>query len=166
MQSSVLAFIVINVDGDFLDQTQRLAVGGFVTLKVGPENVVGFAGENALGELAIVIGIELPLGFLILGTADLHGHAVDGMVVRPPDRPKDQCVGLFRLGVMLRGTWAGADYQKNEQEGDQGKREGIRPCGVRAQAESMSSHRLRFPPPRLRLPRRSRLPPLSVRADW
>src|SRR5690349_7022943 len=101
MQSGVLALIVINVDGYFLDQPQRLAVDRFIPFQISPEDVVGFPRGNTLGELAIVIGKELPLGFLILGTPDLYGHAVDGTVVRSPNGSKNECVGLL-LGVMLR----------------------------------------------------------------
>ena len=152
------------MDGNFLDQAERLAVGGFEVLQIGPEDVVGLPRGNALGKLAIVIGKELPSGFLILGTPDLYCDAVDRTVVRSPDCSENKGVRLFRLGV-LRRAWAGNDYQKNDQEGDQAEREGIRPCGVGAQAEFMSSHRLRFLPPLL-LPLHSLLPRPSTQADW
>src|SRR5579863_2676295 len=162
MQSSVFPFVVINMDGDFLHQAQRLAVGGFVALEVGPENIVGLAGRNSLCELAMVVGIDFPLGFLALGGTDFHGDAIDRMVVRAPDRAEDDGVGFFRRGMMLGGTWARIENHENDQK----EREGIKPCGMGAQAESRSSHRLRFPPPLLRLLPHSRLPRLSIQADW
>ena len=118
MQSGVFAFIIINVNSDFLDQAQRLAISRLVTLKIGPKNVVGFAGGDTLGKLAIVVGKELPLGFFVFGAPNLYGYAVDGVVVRSPDCPEDEGIRLFGLAMMLRGTWAGAEHQRSDQEGD------------------------------------------------
>src|SRR5271154_2442599 len=103
MQSGVFAFVVIDVNGDFLHQVHRLAVGGLEAFEVGPDDVVVFAGRNALGELAVVVGIHLPLGLLVFGAADFYFDPVDGTIVRSPDRAHDQGVGfvfvpVFRLG--------------------------------------------------------------------
>lgn len=87
MQSSVFAFVVVDVDSDFFDQVNRLALGGFDAFEVGGEDVVGFADGNALGEFSHVVGIDLPLGFLIFGAADFYSDAIDGMIVRPQTVP-------------------------------------------------------------------------------
>ena len=94
MQSSVFAFIVINVDGDVFDETQRPAVRRLQAFKVGGKDVVGFAGGNALGELAEVVGIDFPLGLLVLGAADFHHDPKNGMIVRTPDRAGDESIRL------------------------------------------------------------------------
>src|SRR5579862_80326 len=58
MQSGVFAFVVINVDGDFVGEVQRSSVSGFHAFQVGPEDIVGVPGRNALGELAHVVGVD------------------------------------------------------------------------------------------------------------
>src|ERR1700722_4948216 len=107
MQTGVLAFVVINVDGYFLGQVQRPAVDEFEAFEIGPENVVGLAGGYALGEFAVVIGIQFPPNFLglIAGSPDLHSNPVKGMIVWSPDCSKDEGVGFFRFGLPLSGTW-------------------------------------------------------------
>jgi len=96
MQASVFAFVVIDVDGNFLDQTQGAAVSGLKALEVGGEDVVGIADGNPLGKLSAVIGIDLPADFLgfIGGAADFHGNAIDFTIIRAPDGSGDQSVGL------------------------------------------------------------------------
>jgi hypothetical protein len=43
-----------------------------------------------------VVRSELPAGFvgLVLAAADLHGDAIDGTIVRTPDRARDERVWL------------------------------------------------------------------------
>ena len=94
MQSGVFAFVVVDVDGNFLDQVQGLAVGRLEVLQVRREDVVGFPGGNALGEFAHVVGIDFPLRFLVFRAADLYGDAVDRTIVGAPDGAGDQSVGL------------------------------------------------------------------------
>ena len=94
MQSDVLALVVVDVDGDFLNQPKRLAIGRFEALQVGPENVVSLARRNALGELSHMIGVELPADFLrlIASLAYFHRDAVEGTVIGSPDSSGDQGV--------------------------------------------------------------------------
>ena len=72
MQAYILAFFAVDVNGDFLRQTQGLAVGGFDVLQIGTEDVVGFSGGKALGEFSVMIGIDLPFRLFIFGAADLE----------------------------------------------------------------------------------------------
>src|SRR5579872_175615 len=111
MQSGVFAFVVINVDGDFAGEVQRSSVSGFHAFQVGPEDIVGVPGRNALGELAHVVGVDLPLCFvfLVLGRADLHVYAVHGAIVGTPDSAENEGVRLLRIGLPLSGTWAWAE---------------------------------------------------------
>src|ERR1017187_4660962 len=165
MQSAVFAFIVINMNGDFLDEANGLAVGGFPAFEIGGEDVVGLAGRNALGKFAHVIGNDLPAGLLgfIGSAADFHRDAVHGMIVRTPDRSGNESVGL---AFGLRGgeeSLVSSEHrqEKYDQEETQGK------SGNRlALAKFRRSHRRRFPPLLLRLLRRILLPRLSIQADW
>ena len=59
-----------------------------------PENVVRLAGRNALSELAVVVGVEFPLGLLVFGASDFYFDAVDWMIVWTPDRAEDESVAL------------------------------------------------------------------------
>src|SRR5580692_2003508 len=98
MQAGVFAFVVVDVDGDFFDQAQRAAVGGFQAFEVGGEDVVGVAGRNALGELAHVVGVDLPLRFFVFGAADFYEDAIDRVVVWSPDGAGDDRVVGLSLG--------------------------------------------------------------------
>src|SRR5450631_120595 len=164
MQSSVFAFVVINVNSHFLDQPKRLAVGGLEAFEIGRENVVGFAGRHTLGEFAQVVGINLPLRLLVFGPADFHGDAINRMVVRTPDRAGDQRVGL---AFGLRGceeTWLRTDRCEDK---DEWKENTERPPHKKlSEPRVRRNHRLRSPPSLLRLLRRSPPPRLSIRADW
>src|SRR5579863_561038 len=97
VQAGILALVVIDVDRHFLGQVEGFAVGGLEVFEVGPENVVGFTGRNALGEFTVMVGVEFPADFagFVGGTANFNRHAVDGLIVRTPDRAEDDRVGLF-----------------------------------------------------------------------
>src|SRR5580700_12249235 len=100
MQTSVFAFVVIDVDGNFLDQAQGAAVGGLEAFEIGGEDVVGFADGNPLGELPAMIRIDLPADFLgfVGGATDFHENAIDFTIVRAPHGSGDQSI-VFRLGI-------------------------------------------------------------------
>lgn len=111
MQSRILAFIIINVDCHFLIKVQRGAVGEFDAFEVGGEDVVIFAGGDALREFAIVVGVHLPADFLglVFGAADLYFDAVDGLIIGSPDGAEDEGIRLRGLAAPLRGVegvWA------------------------------------------------------------
>jgi hypothetical protein len=96
VHSNVLALVVVDVDCDFLDQVERLAIGGFEVLEVSPENVVGLAGRQALLELTMVVRIDFPSRFvrLVFATPDLYGDSIDRSVVGSPHGPYDHGVGF------------------------------------------------------------------------
>src|SRR5579859_2379713 len=104
VDSGVFALIVINVNRDFLGM-ERLAVNGFDALEIGGQDVLGLAGRNALGELAIVVGENLPADFLGLvdGAPDLYPYAVERAVVGSPDRAGDEGIGLVPILILALG---------------------------------------------------------------
>jgi hypothetical protein len=104
MQTGVFAFDVINVDSYFLGQVQGLAVGGFEVFEIGPEDIVGLAGRDALGKFSHVVGKDLPLGFLILGAPDLHFDAKYRVIVGTPDGPENEGIRFWRFGVLRSRT--------------------------------------------------------------
>lgn len=91
VEANILSFVVVDVYRDFLDQVERLAVGGLEALQISGENVVSLAGGNTLSKFAHVIGVELPTHFvrLIAAFADFHDDAVHGPVIRSPNRSGD-----------------------------------------------------------------------------
>src|SRR5690349_3192946 len=110
VDSGVLALVAINVNRDLLGM-DRLAISGFDALEIGGQDVLSLAGRDALSEFAIVVGENLPADFLgLVGRAsDLHPDSVDGAVVGPPDRARDEGIGLVPiLGLLGRGRgWSG-----------------------------------------------------------
>jgi hypothetical protein len=96
VESNVLALVVVDMDGDFLDEVDRLAVGRFEAFQIGPENVIGLAGGDTLGEFAHMVGVDLPAGFvgLIFSLADFHRDAVHGAIIGAPDGSGYQSVRL------------------------------------------------------------------------
>jgi len=96
MEADILALVFVDVDGDFLNEVDRLPIGGLESFQIRPEDVVGLTGRNSLGKLSHVIGVEFPADFLhLIGTlADFHGNAVHGVIIGSPDGPDDQRVGL------------------------------------------------------------------------
>ena len=96
MQSGVFAFVVVDVNGHFLKQVEGLSVGRFEMLQIGRKDVFAFAGGNALGELAPMVGIDFPSNFLgfIGGAANSHRDSINRPIIRTPDCPKDKGVRL------------------------------------------------------------------------
>jgi len=125
VQAGVFALVVVDVDGDFLDQVEGPAVGGFDVLEIGRKDIVALAGGNALGEFAVVVGEEFPADSfgLVGGAANPYGDAVDGVVVGPPDGAEDEAIGFFFFfGV----RWGGALQMRRERKekgcsGEQGR---------------------------------------------
>src|ERR1700730_13980538 len=101
MQSGVDALIPVDVHLDFFS-LQRIAIRRFVTLRICPDHIVLLARRNALRELAIAIGIQLPARLLFILAANLDFHSVDRMVVRTPDRAEDYSVGFLALVLRRR----------------------------------------------------------------
>ncbi len=127
MQTDIDALIIFNVDGNFLDQTQRFSIEGLELFEVGRDHVIGVAGRNALGKLSDVIGIKLPFGLLVASAANLDLHAIDGMIVRPPHGPENKSIGL--VGSKLRscsgsGRAEHFETEHSETREEQKKRQG------------------------------------------
>src|SRR5579864_504746 len=101
VQPGVLAFFAVDVNGYFLDQMNWFAISSSKVLEVGRENVVGLTGRNPLRKLAVVVGINFPLRFLVLGASDLDGDAVDRTIIGSPNGSGDKRIGLS-LGLLGR----------------------------------------------------------------
>jgi hypothetical protein len=115
VQSGIFAFFVVDMDFDFLGQTELGAVGKFQVFGISGKNVVGFAGGNTLGEFTVMVRVLFPTDFLGLigGAADFHPDAVDGTIVRAPDCTEDQSIGLPRL------LWSGSEGASTDTEKSQ-----------------------------------------------
>src|ERR1035438_373978 len=101
MKTDIRTLVRFDMHRNLRPRLQWSAGGRLKPLYVGGNDVVGLANRHSLGELAGVIGIELParLFLVVAGQADLHFHSVDGMAVRIPDRSIDQGVRLRLLGM-------------------------------------------------------------------
>src|ERR1700716_1821350 len=97
MQANVDPLVILNMDGNLTNQMQGLPVGRFEVLKVGADHIIRLARLDALGKLAGMVGINLPLRLFVLSAANLDLDAVDGTIVRTPDGAKDERVRLVRL---------------------------------------------------------------------
>src|ERR1700674_1569244 len=97
MQANVDPFVILNMDGNLTNQMQGLSVRRFEVLKVSPDHIIRLAHVDALGKLAAMVGIKLPLRFFVLSAANLDPDAVNGTIVRTPDGAKDERVRLVRL---------------------------------------------------------------------
>jgi hypothetical protein len=120
MQANILALVFVDMDGDLLNQMNRLAANGFQALQISGENVVSLAGGNALGELSHVIGVELPTHFvrLIAAFANFHRNAVHGPVIGSPDGSGDQGVGLSSGFLCGEQAILRAEGWQEKQRGD------------------------------------------------
>jgi hypothetical protein len=116
MQAGIFALVVIDVDRDFLHEMQRLALWCFDALDVGRKDIVGFSGGNALGEFAMMVGVDFPTNFLLFvgRAADVYSHAINGMIVGAPDSSKDDRVGLVFLALRSRGVEAQIEREKKD----------------------------------------------------
>src|SRR5262245_43781452 len=94
VEADILAFVMVDVDSHFLGQMDRLAIGRLETLQIGPNNVLCFAGREALLELPMMVGIDFPADFLgfVGGFTNLDSDAVDGQVVWAPHGSYNQGV--------------------------------------------------------------------------
>src|SRR5258708_29652627 len=97
MQANVDPLVIFNMDGNLTNQMQELSVRSFEVFQVGPDHIIRLARLEALGKLAGVVGIKLPLRLFVLSAANLDLDAVKGMIVRTPVGAKDERVGLVRL---------------------------------------------------------------------
>src|ERR1700737_880543 len=99
MKTDVRTLVIVDVHGYFGAWLQLPARGQLIALHVGPNDVVRLADRQPLGELTVVIGIELPPGSFLVGPPDLHLDPVYGVPVRVPYRSKDQGIRLRLLAA-------------------------------------------------------------------
>src|ERR1017187_4341691 len=95
MKTDVRTLVVVDMHGDFGARLQLSARGQLVAFHVRRNDVVRLAGGQALGELAGVIGIELPARFFVVGPPDLYFDPVERVPVGVPNGSKDDCVRLL-----------------------------------------------------------------------
>jgi hypothetical protein len=119
MEADVLAFIFIDVHRYLLDEVDGLAIGWFESFEIGPENVVGLAGRQALFEFAVVVGIDFPshLIGLVLAAADFDGDSIYRCVVGSPHRPNDYSVG-FSSGLGCEQAIPRTEGRQENESGD------------------------------------------------
>src|SRR5437899_12677611 len=99
MKTDVRALVIVDMHGYFGARLQLSARGQLIAFHVCPNDVVRLANGQPLGELASVLGIELPTGSFLVGPPDLHLDPVDGAPVGVPYRSKDARVTLRLLAV-------------------------------------------------------------------
>src|SRR5450759_5583204 len=100
MKTDVGTLVIVNMHGYFGAGLQLSARGQLVALHVRPNDVVGLAGRHSLGELAGVIGIELPAGFLLVGPPDLHLDPVKRAPIGAPNLSLIHISEPTRLGMI------------------------------------------------------------------
>src|SRR5260370_30781202 len=99
MKTGVGTLVIVDMHGYFGARLQPPARWQLVTLHVRPNDVIGLAGGHSLGELASVIGIELPAGFFLVSPPDLHSDPVKRVAARVPNRSEDYRVRLRLLAA-------------------------------------------------------------------
>src|ERR1700704_7171724 len=99
MKTDVRTLVVVDMHGYFGARLQLPARGQLIALHVGPNDVVRLADGQSLGELAGVIGIELPAGSFLVSPPDLHLDTVERAPVGVPNRSEDQGVRLGLLAI-------------------------------------------------------------------
>ena len=127
MKTDVGALIVVDMDGNGSGQFELLARGQLVTLQVGPHDVVGFAGGDALGKLSGVVGVDFPadLVFFVVGAADLHRDAVEGVTAGVPDGSEVHGVRLgfgplgYVAALRARKGWRKRKKQDRQRQSEE-----------------------------------------------
>ena len=109
MYADIFALVISNVNFYLFGKAQRFSLWAFIVFEVCPHHIISRADRHALGEFPLVVGIKLPVGLLLIGTANFDGHAIEGMGIRPPHRAIDESVWFFRLLVLGRSTGNYAD---------------------------------------------------------
>src|ERR1700691_6258439 len=107
MKTDVRTLIVVDMHRYLGARLQGLAGSDLVTLKVGPNDVIGLAGGHTLREFASVLGIEFPAGFpgLVAGSSDLHLDPIERVAVWIPNRAIDQSVRFRFPGAAGPGVY-------------------------------------------------------------
>src|SRR6266481_5705808 len=114
MKTDVRTLVIVDMHGYFGARLQLPARGQLIALHVRPNDVVRLADGQSLGELAGVIGIELPAGSFLVGPPDLHLDPVNWVPVRVPYRSKDQGVRLRLLTVAATRAQRGKQRRQDQ----------------------------------------------------
>src|ERR1700685_904314 len=120
MQTSIDALVRVHMHLDLLP-LDAIATLGFETLQVGPDHIVLLARRHVLGELAIVIRILFPAGFLLIVVPNLYLHSVNRVVIWTPNCTEDQGIGffvlVFRRRKIARGSGGSTEgkYRRHAQ---------------------------------------------------
>src|SRR6202162_5990265 len=84
-----------------------MAVLSLDPFEIRSHDVVILASGHAEGKFAVMIGIQIPLTFLVGGATDHNLHAVDRVIVWPPNGAKNESIGIRWSQLLGRGTGAG-----------------------------------------------------------
>src|SRR5215471_17552105 len=120
MQTDILAFFCVDMNGYRSNHPKRLSIGRFEVLEIGRKNVFALARRHALGELTHVVREDLPANFVgfVFCAADVYGNAVNRTIIRSPDSSSDQGIGL-RCRLLSREQsvdWAEGEREKKSGE--------------------------------------------------
>src|SRR5215831_7082788 len=165
MEAHILALVVIDVDGNFLDQVERFSVGWLEVLEIGPENVVILARRQALFKLATVVGIDFPARLigLVFAATDFYVNSIHWTVIGSPHGPDDHGV---RLSSGFLSCEEAIPRTEGRQENESGNNSEEWQLAKKLNIALRSNHRLRSPPLLRLRPLRNLLRRLSTRGDW
>src|ERR1700730_1618964 len=144
MQTDVFTLITLDVDFNLTVLVQLLANSKLITLQFGPNQIVRGARWHPLGKFPVVIGIELPVCFLLVGAADFYFHSVQRMIVRAPYGAKNERIRLVVFLIPSSGT-SGEYLNGDKREQSDHKLDGDPRGEPRHREEPRSSRRLRLP---------------------
>lgn len=114
MQADIGTLFIVDMDGYLRTRLQVPARRQLIVLEVSPDEVIGLAGRNALGELALMVREQLPLRLLVVGAADLYFHSVQRTSVGVKYGSKDKCV-VFSRGMVVFGAGCARRQQERGQ---------------------------------------------------
>jgi hypothetical protein len=120
VEADVLAFVVVDVDGNLLDEVEGLAVDWLEVLEIGPENVVILTRGQALLKLAVVVGVDFPARFirLVFATADLHRDPIHWPVVGSPHGSDNHSVRLSSGFLSFEQAIPRTESRQENKSGD------------------------------------------------
>src|ERR1017187_4839755 len=143
MKTDFGTLVVVDMHGNFGARLQPFARGKFDAFDVRPNNVVGGADGQPLRELAGVIGIKLPAGFvgLVSVPPDLHFDPIEWVPVGVPNGSEDESVRLRLLAAAAASArWGQQRHQEHGRQSHGGQAaEHPEMCGVVQESSSSSS---------------------------
>src|SRR5579863_1778380 len=168
MHTGVDTLIVFHVYCDFFSRPQLSSVCRLVSLEISPDHIVCLACGHPLGEFAVMVGINLPMSFLLAGQTNLDAYSINRPVAGSPHRAENHRIRFVMPMVRECGGSDAKSFRSQTQcQKKAKKRHRAGTTGNKNEAEPnrrtvRRGHRRQFPP--LRRPPRipPRLPP-SVR---